>query len=156
MALDLTGFGYVGQLWDERGVGDNAFTTAGGLYIIGTATSAMNIGDLIAIDTTADNSYKTTTTANSPLASGLFLRAFSPGVEPSPISAVIGNRIAILVNGVHTMTAAGTINRGDLLVSSTTAGAVIANNSASAGTIVGKALSAATVGLTFTARIVTG
>jgi hypothetical protein len=165
MPLDLTGFGFVGMNWDDRSkltsgsVGTLAtfgYTKVGGYFVVGTAGGAITLNDAVCIDTTADDQYVSLASANSKLVAGVCIRVFDPAAEPTTIvNAVSGQRIAVLIAGVHSVVSDGTISRGDLVtISGTTAGRVIANNSAGAGTILGKALQAATAGTTL--RILVG
>jgi len=170
MGLDYTAFGYIGPQPDDRikTVSGVAGTTLpvfslnpgyGGTYIIGLASANMNRiaglaygGDVVCADTSLDDSYKPLGTSNTPLVAGVYIGYFNGGqlfqqslnASSNLVSAVIGTRIMILVGGVADLVADGTINRGDLLVQSgSTAGRVITNNSAAAGTIIGVARQAA-------------
>jgi len=180
MALDLTGFGYVGVNPDDRIKTTSGSTGTlavfslnpgyGGFYTVGVATAAMTKsgfgGDVVCVDTTTDDGLTPLASANSKLVQGVYLAYFGAGGEAifqslasggTLVSAVSGTRVAILVDGVADVVADGTVSRGDLLVNSgTIAGRVIANNSAAAGTIIGRARQAATVGVTFRASIFRG
>src|SRR6266851_9047053 len=124
MALDLTEFGYLGPLLDDRikttagAVGTLAVFSLnpgyGGIVAIGTALTAMNRiaapslgGDVICVDTTTDDSYTTLASANSKLVSGVYLGYIGAGGDviyeslsatARLIDTLAGTRIIFLVD----------------------------------------------------------
>jgi hypothetical protein len=146
--IDATDFGDVSQLRDEPD-GSGVRTKVGGYCVIGTATSAMNPGDAVVIDTAADDSYKTTTSANATIGGGFVVAGMGNGMQWDYVSAIAsGKLILIRVAGVVLATASAAITRGDRVGTSTTAGRVATTTTAGAG--LGRALQQPTVaGQTF-------
>jgi hypothetical protein len=128
MPLDATAFGYVSNLWDEPSPGDTTNIKVGGFCIWGTATSAMTPGNIVIADSSADDSYKTTTSANSTSVVGYVVAGWGTvtgsGWDYSSTIAS-GQKILILIKGVVLATASAAITRGARVGTSTTAGQVV-------------------------------
>lgn len=143
MAIDATDFGDVSMLRAEPSPGDYVRTKVGGYCIVGTATSAMNPGDAVVIDTAADDSYKTTTSANATTGGGFVVAGMGTAGNQWNYTSAISSGALILVRvaGVVLATAASAVSRGDRVGTTTTAGAVGTTTTAAAG--LGRALQAA-------------
>lgn len=141
MPLDATAFGYVTDLWDEND-GTGAFVKVGGFAVWGTAGGAMTPGNAIVVSTAADDTYLTTTSANSVAGAG-FVVAGLGTYGWDYISAIVsGQKILVLRRGVVLATASAAITRGDRVGTSTTAGRVATTTTQDAA--LGRALQAAT------------
>lgn len=127
MPLDATDFGYVSMLRDEPSPGDYVRYKVGGYCVVGTATSAMNPNDAVIVDSGADDSYKTTTSANSTAGAGYVVASIATSGEQWDFSSAIanGSKILVLVKGVVLGTASTAITRGARVGTSTTAGRVV-------------------------------
>lgn len=90
-------------------------------------------GDVVMVDDSEDNSVKVAATADLGGIVGVLLD-----------TATNGSMAQILTNGVVTVKTSGTINRGDVLVSSNVSGAAIAKTGTYTGNAIGIALTAAT------------
>lgn len=129
MPIDATDFGYVSMLRDEPSPGDNTYLKIGGYCVTGVATSTMTPGNVVIVDSSADDSYKTTTSANSTSVAGFVVAGLgaqgTAGMQWDYVSSIaIGQRILILVKGVVLATASAAISRGARVGTSTTAGQV--------------------------------
>lgn len=146
MPLDATGFGYVSMLWDEPSPADSTTTKVGGLCVVGTATSAVSLGDIVIVDSAADDSYKTTTSANSTARAGFVVAGLNTvtagGWDFQTTSIASGSKILIGVKGVFNGTSSTTISRGSNVGTSTTAGQVATTSTQDA--VIGKTLTAST------------
>lgn len=150
MPIDATDFGDLSMLRDEPSPGDYVRVKVGGYCVVGTATSAMNPGDAVVVDTGADDSYKTTTSANATTGGGFVVAGLGTTNKQWNYTAAIANGSLILVRvvGVVLATAASAITRGDRVGTSTTGGAVQTTTTAAGG--IGRALQSATgAGSTF-------
>ncbi len=147
--LDATDFGDVSMLRDEPSGDAGVRTKVGGYCVVGTATSAMNPGDAVIVDTAADDSYKTTASANATTAAGFVVAGMGYGQQWNYTAAIAsGQLILVRIAGVVLATASAAITRGDRVGTSTTAGRVATTTTAGAG--LGKALQQPTVaGQTF-------
>lgn len=127
MPLDATDFGYVSMLRDEPSPGDYVRYKVGGYCVVGTATSAMNPGDAVIVDSGADDSYKTTTSANSTSRGGFVVAGIGAAGQQWDFASAIanGSKILVLVKGVVLGTASAAITRGARVGTSTTAGQVV-------------------------------
>lgn len=128
MPIDATDFGYVSMLRDEPDVSNLTYLKIGGYCVHGLATSAMNPGDVVIVDSAADDSYKTTTSANATTVAGYVIAGLGTtlGMQWDYDSAIVsGQRILILVKGVVLATASAAITRGARVGTSTTAGQVV-------------------------------
>ena len=147
--LDATDFGDVSMLRDEPSGDAGTRTKVGGYCVVGTATSAMNPGDAVVVDTAADDSYQTTASANATTGAGFVVAGMGNGMQWNYTAAIAsGQLVLIRVLGVVLATASAAITRGDRVGTSTTAGRVATTSTAGAG--FGRALQSPTVaGQTF-------
>lgn len=145
--LDATDFGYVSMLRDQPVPGEQTWEKVGGTCVTGVATSAMTPGNIVIVDSTADDSYTTTTSANStarPLYVVAGLGTTGGGMQWDYVSTIaIGQRILLLRTGVVLATASAAILRGARVGTSTTAGRVVTTTTQDAAA--GVALQAATL-----------
>lgn len=127
--IDATDFGYVSMLRDEPSAGDQTYVKVGGYCVTGIATSAMTPGNVVIVDSAADDSYKTTTSASSTSVAGYVVAGLGTtggGMQWDYDSTIAsGQRILILVKGVVSAFASAAITRGARVGTSTTAGAVV-------------------------------
>lgn len=125
--IDATDFGYVSMLRDQP-VGDGTYVKVGGYCVTGLAGSAMTPGDVVIVST-ADDTYATTTSANSTSVAGYVVAGLGTtggGMQWDYDSTIAsGQRILILVKGVVLATASAAITRGARVGTSTTAGQVV-------------------------------
>jgi hypothetical protein len=151
--IDATDFGDVSMLRDDPDPGNYVRLKTGGYCVVGTATSAMNPGDAVVVDTGNDDSYKTTTSANATTGAGFVVASRGSGavqgMQWDYVSAIVnGSPILVRVEGIVLATAASAVSRGDRVGTSTTAGQVQTTTTAAAG--LGRALQAASgAGSTF-------
>jgi len=95
-------------------------------------TSSVNANDVVAIDTNNAGQLTTTNTQGS-------TKVFGVATQ----TKIAGQSQPIVVSGVYQVTAdTNAVNVGDFLISSSTAGQVVSSNSPSAGSVIGRALSA--------------
>jgi|ERR1044071_8279086 hypothetical protein len=127
MPLDATDFGYVSILRDEPSPGDQTNVKVGGYCVVGSATSAMTPGDIVIADSSADDSYKTTTSANSTAVVGYVVAGATYTTAQWDFVSTIssGEKILVLIKGVVLATASAAITRGARVGTSTTAGQVV-------------------------------
>lgn len=126
MPIDATDFGDVSMLRDEPSPGDYVRIKEGGYCVVGTATSAMNPGDAVVVDSGADDSYKTTTSANATSRGGFAVAGMGYGQQWDYTSAIAnGSKILVRVKGVTLGRASTAITRGARVGTSTTAGQVV-------------------------------
>lgn len=127
--LDATDFGYVSMLRDQPVPGEQTYEKVGGYCVHGLATSAMTPGNVVIVDSAADDSYKTTTSANSTSVAGYVVAGLGTtggGMQWDYVTTIAsGQRILVLVKGVVLATASAAILRGARVGSSTTAGQVV-------------------------------
>ena len=144
MPTDATDFGWVSILRDEPDVQNSTNIKVGGASCIwGYATSAMAVGDVVVVDTTADYSYTTTTSANATTVAGFVVASLNPGLDWDFVSAIAsGAKILIVKCGRVAATASTAISRGARVGTSTTAGAVVTTTTQDASA--GRAVTAAT------------
>lgn len=134
MPLDATALGYSSTLWDEPDPASGGSTIkVGGRCVVGTLVGTANPGDVVVVDTTADDSYSTTTSANATSVAG-FVVAGLNGSQWDYVSAIVaGQKILVLVEGVVLATASAAIaTRGTLVGTSTTAGRIVTTSTANA------------------------
>jgi len=136
--IGATAFGYVSNLWDEPlDLSAGTSEKAGGYCIWGTASSAMTPGNVVIVDSSADLSFKTTTSANSTARPCYVIAGQSSIVNEWDYSSAIasGAKILVLIKGVVLATASAAILRGARVGTSTTAGQVVTTTTqdASAG-----------------------
>jgi uncharacterized protein DUF2190 len=128
MPIDATAFGYVSTLWDQPSPADSTNIKVGGYCVWGTATSTMNPNDIVIADSAADDSYKTTTSANSTSVVGYVVAGWGSvtgGGWDYSSAIASGQKILVLVKGVVLATASAAITRGARVGTSTTAGRVV-------------------------------
>lgn len=149
MAIDATDFGYVSTLRDEPDdlAAQTSVKVGGYCYSKGLASSAMNPGDIIVVDTATANSFKTTTSANATTVAGYVVAGLGTGLGAGMqwdyVSAIAsGQQILILLKGVVKATASTSISIGARVGTSTTAGRVVTTTTQDASK--GLAISAAT------------
>jgi hypothetical protein len=148
MPFDATDFGYVSILRDNADLDNSTNTKVGGASCIwGFATTTMNMGDAVVIDTTADFSYATTTSASATSGAGFVVAHTNVLLGPNQwdfqTAAAIGDRILIVKSGRVAATASAAIVRGARVGTSTTAGRVVTTTTQDAA--LGKAVSASTL-----------
>lgn len=143
MPLDATDFGYVSILRDEPSPGDSTNVKVGGASCVwGYATSSMNPGDIVIVDTAADYSYKTTTSASQTTVAGFVVAHLEPGMKWNFSGAIVsGDKILVVKAGRVAAKASTAISRGALVGTSTTAGYVVTTTTQDAGA--GRAVTAA-------------
>lgn len=129
MPIDATDFGYVSMLRDEPDLKNGTYLKIGGYCVTGVSTSAMTPGNVVIVDSAADDSYKTTTSANATTIAGYVVAGLGTtggGMQWDYVTAITsGQRILILVKGVVRGFASAAITRGARVGTSTTAGAVV-------------------------------
>ncbi len=127
MATDATDFGWVSILRDEPDVQNSTNIKVGGASCIwGFATSTMSPGNIVIVDTAADFSYTTTTSANATTRAGFVVAGMNPGQDWDFVSAIaVGQKILICKGGRVAAVASTSITRGARVGTSTTAGAVV-------------------------------
>ena len=137
MATDATDFGWVSILRDEPDVQNSTNIKVGGASCIwGFATSTMSPGNVVIVDTGADYSYTTTTSANATTVAGFVVASMNPGQDWDFVSTIAsGAKILIVKCGRVAAVASTSITRGARVGTSTTAGAVVTTTTqdASAG-----------------------
>ncbi len=141
--IDATDFGYVSMLRDEPINEDLTRVKVGGYCVVGVAVGAMVPGNVVVVDTTVDDGYSTTTSANSTSVAGYVVAGDSvhPNMWDYTSDIVTGQKILVLIKGVVLATTSTSVTRGALVGTSTTAGAVVTTSTANAGA--GKALQTA-------------
>ena len=146
--MDLTRFGFV-----TFGFGDQYTENVGGLATLALGAVALNLGDIVFWNSTADTVTKSTTATDYKTFAGVVIggdltygKAVPPNKWPATgtIAVVSAGKLALIqTEGITKMIAAGSIAAGLTLIGGATAGQV--TNSAT-GQLVGVSIGAGTAG----------